>query len=157
MINSTMKGDIFETDAKHIAFAVNTEGANDAGFAGQVARLWPEIANTGEQALGTVLSKKIGDKTYHALVCHSLKNGWGDNQAEVIKNCFDAIPVEVGEKIASIAIGSGLIGQLSGANLRQIVVGMCDSKHDIVLYGFSIEAVKKCYEEEKNSTDGHGV
>jgi len=38
MIVDMVRGDIFETDCKYIAFAVNTEGINDAGFAGQVSR-----------------------------------------------------------------------------------------------------------------------
>lgn len=39
MINKTGKGNIMDTDCKHIAFAVNTEGVNDSGFAGSVAML----------------------------------------------------------------------------------------------------------------------
>ena len=35
MVVKTIQEDIFNTEAKHIAFAVNTEGYNDAGFAGQ--------------------------------------------------------------------------------------------------------------------------
>ena len=93
MVVKTVQDDIFNSEAKHIAFAVNTEGYNDAGFAGQVSsKYWNELANCGSHELGTVLSKKVGDKTFHALVCHSLKNGWGENQAEVIKECFDKIP-----------------------------------------------------------------
>ena len=42
---------------------------------------------------------------------------------------------------------------LTGANPREIVCGMCDSKKNIVLYGFSLEAVKQCYEEERGGRD----
>ena len=154
MINKTGKGNIMDTDCKHIAFAVNTEGINDSGFAGSVARLgWEELKDVGAMKLGSVISKKIGDKTYHALVCHSLKNGWGKNQAEVIKQCFDNIDIDDSEEIASIAIGTGFVGMLTGANPREIVCGMCDSKKNIVLYGFSLEAVKQCYEEERGGRD----
>ncbi len=73
--------------------------------------------------LGSVISKKIGDKVYHALVCHSLENGWGKNQAEVIKQCFDNIDIDDSEEIASIAIGTGFVGMLTGANPREIVCG----------------------------------
>lgn len=150
MINKTQKGDIFQTDCKHIAFAINTEGYNDAGFAGAIAKKgWPELANFGEHKLGEAFSKKIDGITYHALVCHSLKNGWGKHQDEVIKTCFDNIKIDDKEEIASIAIGTGLIGMMSGANPRKIVCGMCDSNKNIVLYGFSLESVRKCYEEEK--------
>ena len=103
--------------------------------------------------LGSVISKKIDDKAYHALVCHSLKNGWGKNQAEVIKQCFDNIDIDDSEEIASIAIGTCFVGMLTGANPREIVCGMCDSKKNIVLYGFNLEAVKQCYEEERGRRD----
>lgn len=50
MIIKTVQGNIFEAPFDHIVFGVNTEGYNDAGFAGQVASMfWPEIENTGEK------------------------------------------------------------------------------------------------------------
>ena len=150
MIKSTAKGNIFGTKAKHIAFAINTEGINDCGFAGQVAEYWPELANIGPQELGTVLSKTIGDKTYHGLVCHSLKKGWGNEQDKVIKACFDAINVDDNEVISSIAIGTGFIGMASGANSRKILCGMMESKKTIQLYGPELEEVKRIYAEERH-------
>ena len=153
MVVKTVQDDIFNSEAKHIAFAVNTEGYNDAGFAGQVSsKYWNELANCGLYEIGTVLSKKVGDKTFHALVCHSLENGWGENQAEVIKECFDKIPAN-GEPIATIAIGTGFVGMMSGANFRQIVCGMHDSEQQILLHaGYTLEAVINCYNEEKGKT-----
>lgn len=142
MVVKTVQDDIFNSEAKHIAFAINTEGYNDAGFAGKVSsKYWPELAICGEHEIGTVLSKTVGEKTFHALVCHSLHDGWGDNQAEIIKECFDNIPVN-DEPIATIAIGTGLIGMMSGANFRQIVCGMHDSKQQIMLHaGYSLDAL----------------
>lgn len=153
MVIKSVSENIFDTDAKHIAFAINTEGYNDAGFAGQVSsKYWEELANCGNHELGTVLSKIVGDKTFHALVCHSLRDGWGENQSEIIKECFDNIPSN-GEPIATIAIGTGLIGMLSGANFRQIVCGMHDSKQEIMLYSnYTLGAVINCYNEEKSKT-----
>lgn len=153
MIVKTVQDDIFNSEAKHIAFAVNTEGYNDAGFSGQVSsKYWNELANCGLHEIGTVLSKKVGDKTFHALVCHSLENGWGENQAEVIKECFDKIPAN-GEPVATIAIGTGFVGMMSGANFRQIVCGMHDSEQQILLHaGYTLEAVINCYNEEKGKT-----
>lgn len=150
MIIKTVQDNIFDSEAKHIAFAVNTEGFNDSGFAGKVAsRYWNELANCGEHELGMVLSKKVGDKTFHALVCHSLHNGWGDNQAEIIKACFDKIRAN-GEPIATVAIGTGLIGILSGADFKQIICGMHDSKQQIELYaGYTLNSVINLYNEEK--------
>lgn len=151
MVVKTVQEDIFNTDCKHIAFAINTEGYNDAGFAGKVSReYWDELSDCGKHDLCTVISKKVGDKTFHALVCHSLENGWGNDQAEVIRCCFDNIPAK-GEEIATIAIGTGMVGILSGADFRQIVCGMHDSKQRIALHaGYSLDAVINCYNEEKN-------
>lgn len=152
MVVKTVQDNIFNSEAKHIAFAVNAEGFNDSGFAGQVSRkYWNELANCGEHEIGTVLSKTIGDKTFHALVCHSLHGDWGENQAEIIKECFDKIPAD-GEPIATIAIGTGLIGMLSGANFRQIVCGMHDSTQQIMLYAnCTLDDVINCYNEEKGN------
>lgn len=149
MLVKAVKENIFNTEAKHIAFAINTEGFNDAGFAGQVSERWSDLANCGKNRIGTVISKKIDGKTYHALVCHSLKEGWGDNQAETLKDCFDSIPSN-GGAIATIAIGTGLIGMLSGANFGQIVCGMHDSSQNIILYGgFTLEELMDLYDKEK--------
>lgn len=150
MVVRTVQDDIFNSEAKHIAFAVNVEGFNDSGFAGQVSsQYWNELANCGEHELGTVLSKTVGDKTFHALVCHSLHNGWGENQAEVIRECFDKIPAN-GEPIATIAIGTGFVGVMSGADFKQIVCGMHDSQQQIMLHaGLTLDAIIDCYNEEK--------
>ena len=155
MINKSAKGDIFETEAKHIAFSINAEGKVGGGFDGSVIEKgWPELLKVGENEVGKVFSKTIDGVTYHALVTHSLKEGWGkpEEQRENTRLCFDNIPVDDDEEIASIAIGKGLIGALSGASPRHIVCGMCDSKKNITLYGIPLESVKAVYEEE-NSKD----
>ena len=132
MIIKTKNGDILKGNEKRIAFAINTEGLNDAGFAGLISnKFWPELADIGETKLGTVLTKKVGDVEFFALCCHSLKNGW-NNQQEVIKKCFDEIPGD--EPVASISIGTGLVGILSGANFNLIMAGMEASKKEIILY-----------------------
>lgn len=132
MIIKTTSGDILKGNETRIAFAVNTEGVNDSGFAGMIARkFWPELAYIGETQLGTVLTKEVDGVEFFALCCHSLKNGW-DKQKEVITKCFDAIPGD--EPVASIAIGTGLVGVLSGANFELIKAGMEASKKEIILY-----------------------
>lgn len=151
MINKTERGNIFNSTAKHIVFSINAEGVVGGGFDGQVIEKgWPELLSCGPQKIGTVLSKEIDGVTYHALVTHSLKEGWGsaEKQRENTKMCFDNIPVPDGEEIASIAIGTGFIGAMSGADPKQIICGMCDSKKNITLYGFSMEEVKQIYNEE---------
>ena len=151
MVVQTVKENIFNSDARHIAFGVNTEGYNDVGFSGQVtSKYWPELSDCDEHEIGEVLSKEIGDKVFHALVCHSLENGWGEDQAKVIKECFDKIPSD-GEIIASVAIGTGLVGVVSGSNFRQIVCGMHDSNQEIILHtGYTLDEIINCYNEEKN-------
>lgn len=150
MIVKTVQDNVFNSEAKHIAFAINVEGSINSGFARQVSRIyWNELENSGEHEIGTVLSKTVGDKTFHALVCHSLHNGWGENQADIIKECFDKIPAN-GEPIATVAIGTGFIGSRSNANFRQIICGMHDSKQEIMLHaGYTLDAVIECYNDEK--------
>ena len=132
MIIKTKSGDILKGNETRIAFAVNTEGVNDSGFAGMISRkFWPELAYIGETRLGTVLTKEVDGVEFFALCCHSLENGW-NNQKEVITKCFDAIPGD--EPVASIAIGTGLVGVLSGANFALIIAGMEASKKEIILY-----------------------
>ena len=68
------------------------------------------------------------------------------------KECFDKIPAN-GEPVATIAIGTGFVGMMSGANFRQIVCGMHDSEQQILLHaGYTLEAVINCYNEEKGKT-----
>ncbi|MBQ7917363.1 MAG: hypothetical protein IJ310_00940 [Clostridia bacterium] len=151
MINNTAKGNIFNTEAKHIAFSINAEGAIGGGFDGSVIEKgWPELLDCGKNPIGTVFSKTIDGVTYHALVTHSLEAGWGtpEEQRENTRLCFDNIPVPDGEEIASIAIGTGFMGAISGASPKHIVCGMCDSKKNITIYGFSMESIKRVYDEE---------
>lgn len=133
MIISCKQGNnILANGEKRIAFAVNTEGINDTGFAGVVARkFWPELINIGPHKLGTVLTKECNGVTFYALVCHSLKEGW-NNQTQIITECFDNINTT--EPVASISIGTGLIGILSGADFSQIKQGMENSKTKVILY-----------------------
>ena len=74
MIIDTQKGNIFDTQAKHIAFSINAEGVIGGGFDGQVIEKgWPELLKCGRNSIGTVFSKEIDGITYHALVTHSLQ------------------------------------------------------------------------------------
>ncbi|MCR5572511.1 MAG: hypothetical protein K6F57_01915 [Candidatus Saccharibacteria bacterium] len=124
--------DILKSGAKHICFAVNIEGINDSGFAGLISRNhWPKLADIGECELGTSITQEDNGVFYHALVCHSLRGGWR-NSAEVVKRCFDSIPTD--DEVATISIGTGLIGVLSGANFSEIRRGMEASSKRIVLF-----------------------
>lgn len=135
MIANKIRGDILKSDFKHIVFAVNTEGYNDAGFAGLIARrFWPDLAITGEQKLGTVISKKSGEKTFHGIVCHSLSaDGWKDSP-RVIEEALNSLDIPEGEEIAAVAIGNGPIGLMQGADGEANLKAMEKSKHRITVY-----------------------
>mgnify|MGYP000884491315 CR=1 FL=1 len=134
MIKKCIKGDVFETTLTHIAFAVNTEGYNDSGFAGKVSRIWPELANTGPKNLGDTMSKTIGGKTYHALVCHSLKIGGWSNTPKIVQECLNKLDVPETEPIATVLMGSGYVGRMSGADVEAIKKGMAHSNKTVVIY-----------------------
>lgn len=135
MIINRVRGDIFEASQKHIAFAVNTEGYNEAGFAGQVSsRIWPKLTNTGGNELGEVLTHKNSSKTYHALVCHSLEPGGWNDTPRVVRECLDKIDVPDGEEIAVVLMGSGPVGMMQGADVEAILAGMQNSKKKLVVY-----------------------
>jgi hypothetical protein len=127
--------DVFSCSYQHIAFAVNTQGFNDAGFAGVVSdQYWPELANTGPKQLGQVMSRKVGDKTFHALVCHSLdQNGW-DETPKIVTQCLDSIDIPDDEIIAVVSIGGGPIGRAMGADPDAIRSGMEASQKTVVVY-----------------------
>ena len=135
MIVNRVCGDIFAATQKHIAFAVNTQGYNDAGFAGQVSsRIWPKLASTGGNELGEVLTHKNGNKTYHALVCHSLDSGGWNDTPHVARECIDKIEVSDDEEIAVVLMGSGPVGMMQGADVEAILKGMEKSKKKLVVY-----------------------
>lgn len=78
-------------------------------------------------------------------------NGYGENQAEIIKECFDKIPAN-GEPIATVAIGTGFVGMMGGADFRQIVCGMHDSQQQIMLYTeYTLDSIIDYYNEEKQN------
>ncbi len=135
MIVDTVRGDVFKTPHKYIAFAVNTEGCNDAGFAGAVSsRYWPELANTGAKKLGDVISKDGKGKTFHALVCHSLGGDAWKKTAETVTKCLDSLDVSDDETIAIVLMGAGMIGRMGGADVFSILGGMARSTKKVVVY-----------------------
>lgn len=136
-----IRADIWKTKYKHIAFAVNTEGHNDVGFAGQVcSRIWAKLAytgplaNTGPRQFGEILSFKAIGKTFHALVCHSLaENGW-KNTPEVLEECLNSLDVSNKETIAIVQIGDGVMGYVGGADEFAILGAMARSEKRLCVY-----------------------
>ncbi len=135
MIVERVCGDIFASAHKHIAFAVNTRGDNNSGFAGVVSgRYWPEIEHTGRVRLGATASHVAGKRTYHALVCHRLGQGGWKETPKVVTECLDALDVPEGETIAVVLMGSGPIGLRDGADVAAIIAGLEASKKKLVVF-----------------------
>ena len=135
MVVKQVRGDIFSSPHPHIVFAVNTEGYNDAGFAGAVSgRYWSELANTGKKKLGDVLHKTVGDKTFHAVVCHSLDRGGWDNTPQIVEKALNELDIPKDETVGVVLMGSGMIGQMQGADVRAILSAMERSKKSVTVY-----------------------
>lgn len=135
MITNKVRGDILSSKHGHIVFAVNMEGYNDAGFAGLVSnRYWPELANTGAQPFGKVFEKSAKGKTFHAIVCHSLRETGWSGAPKAIKEGLDSIMVAPDEEIGVVMMGAGMIGQMQGADVNANLKAMEESKHKVVVY-----------------------
>jgi hypothetical protein len=135
MVIEKITGDIFETDSRHIAFAVNVEGINDSGFAGLVTiEIWPEMRYTKVLKLGEAYRHETDDKTYWALVCHSLlENGWEDAPSH-LKKCIDEMEVPESEPIAIVKVGAGPVGRAMGADVMALHVAMSASNKRLRVY-----------------------
>ena len=134
-----VRGDIFNTPADHIAFAVhwpNDAGHSDnddGGFSSLVASYgWPELSSIKFEK-GKPQSKTIKGKTFHALPVHTpQENGW-DEAPELIEQCLNMLPVPSNEVIACVLIGGGHAGQKYKASVRNLE-GMIHTHKTVVLY-----------------------
>jgi len=134
-----IQGDIFDTPADHIAFAVNypnKDGQSEngfTGFAGEVCRrFWPGLNNI-VFTKGEVRSHRSQGKTFHALAVHTNEvNGWQD-APQLIESCLNRIPVGSEEVITIVLIGGGKAGKKWKASVNNIV-GMSRSYKTVVLY-----------------------
>lgn len=132
MITKRVRGNIFETQDNHIIFALNTEGYNDGGFAGQVARsFFPEIENTGGNKLGEVLTKTVKEKTFYGIVCHSLNDGWNNADQVILKALND---MQFSESASIVSIGSGIIGIMSGSPTEKIENVLRECNKNLTVY-----------------------
>lgn len=135
MIVDMIREDVFESPHKHIAFAVNAEGFNDAGFASLVAtRYWRELTQTGGNKLGETLSKQCGDRTFHALVCHELRGSRWNFTPTFVEDCLNKLALFEDEIVAVVLMGNGPIGQMGGADVFAILGGLARSKRRVVVY-----------------------
>lgn len=139
MIVDIVYGDVLKTSCNHIAFAVRTKGYNNGGFEGQVSsRFWSDLTYfPDEKALGSVLSKKVEEKTFHALICYEFKSGqkggW-DMTPQVVTQCLDSLDIPPDETVAVVLMGAGLVGQTMGTDVLAILGGLARSKKKVVIY-----------------------
>ena len=133
-----IQGDIFETPADHIVFAVNypnSEGQydNSNGFAAEVCHnYWPELSDIKFQK-GEIRSCLSKGKFFHAIAVHTNEpNGWRDSP-KLIEDCVNRLPVSSEEVIASVLIGGGVAGKKWKSSINNIV-GLSRSYKTIVLY-----------------------
>lgn len=135
MITRQVRGNVFTSGCRHIAFGVNAEGHNHQGFAGMVAaKYWPGLAHPGVQELGTVMTHITPRYTFHALVCHFAEPGGFARTPTVITTCLDAIEVPDAEEIGCVMVGGGPVGLAAGANLQAILRGMQQSRKRVAVY-----------------------
>jgi len=134
MIFDFVKGDILASPYTHICFAANTDGHNDAGFAGLIADyFWPELKNTGPMELGATLTHEAHNhRVFHALVCHSLKPGGWSRTPEYLTYCLDSLDLPA--QTAIVMVGGGPTGQISGADVFKNLGGIAQSRHMFAVY-----------------------
>jgi hypothetical protein len=149
MIINVINENVFGTHCKHIAYAVDMEGQNSGGFAAVVAAIIPGTAYIGKHPLGTTLSVKVGKKTYHALVCRSVKSGW-DKTPQAIVECLDKIDIPDEEPIAVVLPGGSMSAQIyTGADVRANTEALHTSKKSIIVY--TLDYAKSAFIEVLNS------
>ncbi len=138
MIKRVIKGNVFTTHLSDIAFAINTDGYNDHGFASQILmRYTGKFAITGEQPLGTLISAHGRGKNFHGLVCHTLVPGGWKKAPQAITEALNKIPVPDDKEIAVVLMGTGIVGTESGANAEANVKAIHASKKQCVVYSLN--------------------
>lgn len=135
VITRKVRGNIFTSGCRDIAFGVNIEGHNDNGFAGMVAaRYWPQLMHPGRKNLGDVMSRSSGGYVFHALVCHHTDLGGFSQTPHFITVCLDAIVVPDDAEIACVLVGGGPLGEALGADLPAILDGIQRSSKRVAVY-----------------------
>lgn len=117
MILTTVKVNLFESDARHIVIPIDLDGncyIPDASLAGvMIKTFWPELQTDilGHQNLGAVVSKELPTGYYlHAIVCYpATREDEYSNATEIMQQCFNNIPCREEEIISSIMIGHGYL------------------------------------------------
>lgn len=134
-----VKGDIFNTPADHIAFAVHWptkngySNNNNGGFSSEVAKYgWDDIGSIIFKK-GKPVTRKIKGKYFHALPVHSPEEGGWDETPFLIEECLNKLPVDSTEVISVVLIGGGNAGEKYKASIRNLE-GMVNTYKTVVLY-----------------------
>ena len=137
-----VQGNIFDTPADHVAFAVhwpNKEGHynnNDGGFSSRVAEYgWPELAHIRFEK-GKPQSQMIKGKMFHALPVHTPEKGGWDETPQLIESCLNQLPISSSEVIACVLIGGGHAGKKFKASITNLE-GMVRTLKTVVLYVYN--------------------
>lgn len=160
MIAKIEQKNIFDSDVKHIAFLINTDGTYGVSFASQIVgshnpkikyfntnlvSFLSKLEFSADYEVGTVISKGIDDIVFHALVCSPFRS---DVEVETIQNCIDKIPSN-GDVVAIAGFGPNDIVANQETYLRKFICGVQDSKQIIHLYSkMTVEDVFRRYYEE---------
>lgn len=127
MIVNVTHGDPLKHLAGHIAFAVNTDGVHDRGFAGVIhQRFWPELWSV-HMELGKSLTKEVGPRHFHALCCHEIGPGGWKLSESYIERALDELKVDERQTIALMLPGTGPIELGQGALPESILGGIARS------------------------------
>ncbi len=134
-----VQGDIFDTPADHIAFAVHypTKAGfcnnGNGGFASEVLDYgWSDMGKIIFKK-GEPVTRKIRGKYFHALPVHAPEEGGWEETPGLIELCFNRLPVNSTDVIASVLIGGGHAGEKYKANVRNLE-GMIRTYKTVVLY-----------------------
>ena len=132
MIKNVKFGSIFNCKEKHVIFAINKEGISDSTYTKKLVNMgFNELEASDSNKLGSVISKNIGDKTYHAISCYSLRFGW-ENAKEYLHKGLDNL--NINEDVAIVEIGNEPTQKALGADYIEMKKEMQNSSKKLVLY-----------------------
>ncbi len=95
--------------------------------------------------MGTLITAEGNDKNFYGLVCHSLNPGGWDEAPAAITGALDKIELPDDTEIGVVLMGGGMIGQMTGADLKENIRAIHRSKKKCVVYAleYSKEAIMK--------------
>ncbi|MFA6018086.1 MAG: hypothetical protein WCT28_03655 [Patescibacteria group bacterium] len=134
MIVDALYGNILSTSHSHIVFMVNTGGQYFEGFAGIISdRYWPELASMMRRELGDVLTERVGSRTFHAIVCHSVGIDCWRHAPRYVEECLNKLDVPGDETLGVVLAVSGPV-VLPGPDMFAIIGAIARSEKRVIIY-----------------------